>query len=197
MKSGFLWTPEEETFDSYRPAKVRLLGEEVEKRLWNREGVWHGIQGANPWCVAYVWLHWWASWEGSREPIIEPRDLYARIRRSAGRSLARTPGATVSEGRDVILAEGWARTYARLVDTEEIHHALIASGPVIIGSEWTTGMHQDRMSAAGRPLGAHAYLLDGYDRGMVRVKNSLTKREQRLPLQVLGSLKWEAWIALP
>lgn len=191
MTTGLIWTPQLELREATVAPSV--LGLPVTERLHPRDEVWHGYQGSTPHCVAYTWLHWWAARNRAEEVPFHPRELYREARKLMPSPPAE--GAVLSAGFRVMHREGLATQMARLMSWEGIREYLVATGPVVIASEWRRGMGRTRMRATGRTTGGHAFLLDGVDGDEARVKNSTTRKEQWLPLPMLDELRWEAWIA--
>ncbi len=194
MNSGLLWTPKAklDVLPSIRDTP-ELLGTPLEERLHPRgEGIWHGQQGGTPHCAAYAWLHWYAVHMRSDEPALEPKDLYLAAREHSSSS---AHGTTLVAAGIAMGFRLWR--FARLTTAEEISLAVLASGPVVFASTWSTDMARKYMRPTGRELGAHGYLLDGYKQGRFRVKNSLSRHAQWLDEADLDRLEWEAWLALP
>lgn len=138
-------------------------------------------QGATPHCTAAALLHWREDGPiTTKGPAsIRRADLYARIQaqdRAEGRWFAE--GATSLAMAKVARALGWCGEFRWGRSLDELIAAVLTAGPVLVGTWWTTGMHEPdahgMLRYAGAQLGGHEYLVNGVslDREVFRIKNS-------------------------
>jgi len=162
-------------------------------RYWHHRA-WRGDQGQTPQCVAYAWLHWIAHGPhtsrslGRRQagpmPYIQPRDLYCRAQQldpwpgdcTSPRS-QQYDGTSVRAGAKALQERGFIGSYWWAWSLEPVIQALLTTGPVVVGTTWTSGMSDPVdgfIRPTGRVEGGHAYVLDGVslDRKVVRMTNS-------------------------
>lgn len=158
-------------------------------RYWWPSG-WWGDQGASPRCVAYAWLHKVA--DGPRTtrrtpsvnqtPAMPPSDLYCAAQTrdpwDGDCTDPRYDGTSVRAGAKALTDAGIIDGYRWAWDIDTVTRALLETGPVIVGTTWTTGMftpdQHGRIRPDGTDAGGHAYVLNGIntDTGWIRLKNS-------------------------
>lgn len=191
MTTGFTWAGTAAQEHPAPPAIPQALGTPVTRREWAAPDVWHGQQGRTPHCSAFAWLHWRAVVDRSSTPAVEPRALYREAKRGRrGEVLSLVDVYRAMERR------GLAGPLYRLASLEDVRHAVLGTGPVLLGVDWSPGMMEPRMTPAGRADGAHAVLLDGFRAGRATVRNSLVREHQELRLDDITELRWEAWLPL-
>lgn len=134
-------------------------------------------QGAHPHCVGYAWKHYLVC-----SPVITSMgpsadDIYYASQRIDGFPDSQ-PGTTVRAGAEVLRSLGYIEKYvwARNVD-EVVNWLLSGKGPVVAGTDWWTGMADQRGQYAeltGTIEGGHAWMLIGWDaeRDVGRIANS-------------------------
>jgi len=86
-------------------------------------------------------------------------------------------GTSVRAGAKVLADRGHIGEYRWAWDLETVVRALLDVGPVVVGTNWYSGMfepNQGIIDISGTVAGGHAYLLNGVNRnkGMIRLKNS-------------------------
>jgi hypothetical protein len=159
----------------------------LRKRDWFADG-WWGDQGYTPQCVAYAWLHWLNdgpvlySALPSRRPGHDPNDVYCTAQTydpwPGDCTNPQYDGTALRSGAKVIQERGHIANYYWANTVDEIVTALLELGPVVMGTNWYTGMDLPDFQGYVRPTGSygggHAYLLNGVDldKGWVRIKNS-------------------------
>jgi hypothetical protein len=93
------------------------------------------------------------------------------------------PGTSVRAGAQMLRSWGVISSFRWAWDADTVVHALLTTGPVVVGTWWYTDMFtpiKDKTNgkmmirASGSKAGGHAYLLNGVniDKGLIRVKNS-------------------------
>lgn len=90
-------------------------------------------------------------------------------------------GTSVRAGVKVLEEQGRVERYVWAYSAEEIKQWVLAFGPVIVGTEFTTGMRDIKgpgwyMNPVGNPIGGHCYEINGYSksRHAFRSPNSWT-----------------------
>lgn len=146
---------------------------------------WHGSmfldQKSTPHCVEYSWHHyvqtgiirpkgWYPYWmEHSLYPAMQEVDEWPGTDYD---------GTSVRAGAKIMQEQGFISSYHWAWDLETVVSAVINLGPVVMGTNWYSGMFEPdargRVKADGYVAGGHAWLLDGANRkhGMARAKNS-------------------------
>lgn len=188
IRLGRLHLPDER--DEEYPIRPMLAGAPDRTwRYWWANG-WWGDQGPTPRCVAFAWLHKVA--DGPRTtrltpsvdttPAMDPRGLYCTAQTldpwdgDCTRPLY--DGTSVRAGAKALVAAGVIEGYRWAWDADTVVAALLALGPVVVGTTWTEGMSRPDergvLHPTGRVQGGHAYVLNGVNTrtGMVRCKNS-------------------------
>lgn len=157
-------------------------------------------QGGTSQCVGYSGYQWLTASPVRNMPKFEPENLYY-----AAQDVDEWPG-TNYEGTSVralfkvLKARGLVAEYRWAFDAETVIDHLLTRGPVVVGTDWTTGMFMadkegyiDDIGSAS--VGGHAYLLIGANRN--RKKKNGTKGAVRV-LSSWGT-KWadggRAWLS--
>lgn len=154
-------------------------------RYWNAQG-WWGNQRSTPQCVAYSWLHLLEDGpitipetpHGGSEPIIPPYELYNDAQLIDEWPGTNYDGTSVRAGAKVLKDRGLITEYRWAWDIDTLVNALLTTGPIVVGTNWYSGMWDINSSGfleiTGRVEGGHAYVLNGVNtrEERVRVKNS-------------------------
>jgi hypothetical protein len=150
------------------------------RRYWY-DNAWRGDQGWLPHCVGFAWTGWLEAGPVrhiGRTPIIDPSHVYyeaQKVDEWPGEGYA---GTSVRAGAKILRRLGFIKSYHWARNLNDIVKALIAYGPVVVGTAWYEGMDQPRpngiVRARGKMLGGHAYLLTGVNRRkrLLRITNS-------------------------
>lgn len=147
-------------------------------------------QGNWPACVGYAWAHWLAA--GPTRNLIAGRTeyaaaIYAKALYKAAQQIDEWPGedyegTSVRAGVKVLRDEGYVTEFRWATELSDVVEAVLLFGPVVVGTDWYSGMDQPTLSTSGRAimfstgrlLGGHAFLVTGVneDTGLFRIKNS-------------------------
>jgi len=153
-------------------------------KYWWSSG-WWGDQGHTPHCVAFSWAHWLSAGPitqkksriGGKSPF-DTNQLYNDAQKLDIWPGENYDGTSVRAGAKVLQKAGYIKNYLWSWDLETTIHALLTSGPVVVGTWWYYDMFfpskSGRISASGSKMGGHAYLLDGVNvkKKLFRIKNS-------------------------
>jgi hypothetical protein len=179
-----------------RQFAVAVKSSELTRKMWPDTN-WEGDQAATPRCVGYAWAHWLDASPISQ--FANPDGIYELAQAIDEWEGTDYEGTSVRAGAKVLERIGFIARYEWAFDVEQIIETLLQVGPVVVGTEWLSGMMKPDcrglIRARGRSAGGHAYLLSGGDRqqGLVRLKNSWglrwgVKGRAYLPLEDLGQL---------
>ena len=158
----------------------------LSNRYWYCNG-WSGDQGTSNYCTAYSWLAYLHDGPVVQEafaqkPMYNPRDLYLKFQENDGITKPSYEGSTVRAGAKVLKKLGFLKEYRWTRNIDEITKALLVFGPVVVGSQWYSGMMKTdsygKVKVDGRVIGGHAYVLNGVDivKNTYRIKNSWGSR---------------------
>lgn len=151
------------------PATSRMV------RHWTSRGVMD--QGATSQCVAYACVKWLTTSPVINKPV-DPKGLYDEAQRLDAWQGEAYDGTSVRAGMKALKGRGLISEYRWATTAEDVISYVLASGPVVMGTTWTTGLSQpDRrgfISFDGENIGGHAWLIIGASRklGAVRMVNS-------------------------
>lgn len=150
-------------------------------RYWENDG-WWGDQGWTSQCVAYAWTHWLEDGPVPQDgpaPCVDPAAIYREAQKIDEWPGEDYEGTSVRAGAKVLQALGYIREYRWAYTLEDVVAVLLELGPVVVGTAWYDSMfdpHPDEtLRIRGkRPVGGHAYLLNGVNTKTerVRLKNS-------------------------
>lgn len=134
-------------------------------------------QGDKPWCVAYATENWLraAPTETSDGPDVAT--IYAEAQKRDGIPMPHD-GTMVRAAFAYMQELGRVGEYVWATDETEILHWVLLKGPVVLGTDWFTGMAEPDDSGlihlTGRLEGGHAYLIFEADRdaGLLTFANS-------------------------
>jgi hypothetical protein len=138
-------------------------------------------QGRTSQCVEFSWHHYvqtgkvrpkqrWPYWEYG-----VPYSEMQKVDEWAGEDY---DGTSVRAGAKIMQQMGFIDSYLWAWELEPVLDALALVGPVVMGTNWYSGMTRPtlggRARVSGWVEGGHAWLLDGvnFDKGIVRAKNS-------------------------
>ena len=144
-------------------------------RYW-QDHRWVGDQGTTPHCVGYAWAHWLHA--APFKQFLEPTGIYSLAQLLDEWQGTNYDGTSVRAGAKALSALGLIGRYEWADSVNQIAATILKRGPVVVGTQWTTGMSNPSEGGIIRPvgdaLGGHAYLLTGVslDRRVFRVKNS-------------------------
>lgn len=150
------------------------------KRFWRSSTYW-GDQGETSQCVAYSWIHYIHHGPltmPGKYPIVPPVEVYMQAQKIDEWPGENYDGTSVRAGAEVLKSLGYIAEYRWGYTLEELIQAVLHIGPVVVGTDWLTGMFEPDANgfirANGWPAGGHAYLIDGADtkNKYFRIKNS-------------------------
>lgn len=127
-------------------------------------------QGNENSCVGYTCAQWaQTSPIRTRLPANHGSVIYRRALQIDEFHGEQDTGTSIRAGVKVLEEQGRVERYVWAYSAEEVKQWILAFGPVIIGTEFTTGMRDVvgpgwYMNPTGNPVGGHAYLLNGYSR---------------------------------
>jgi hypothetical protein len=151
-------------------------------QYWDDEQ-WWGDQGRTSECVAYSWIHWLEDGPvyqpASPQPILNPNTVYKAAQKIDEWPGENYNGTSIRAGAKILQQEGFIQNYYWTRDVNVLANTILNTGPVVVGTYWYSNMMRPNlrtglMSATGRILGAHAYVINGVDlnRRLFRIKNS-------------------------
>lgn len=177
--------PRDEAF----PMQAVLAAPEPDltSRYWYANGLW-ADQGATGTCVGHAWAHYIEdgpiTWPGSIDPFHIYREAAERDPWPENDDGDLQFGTSVRAGAKYLLASGRISEYRWAWTLEPIVTALLATGPVVIGSSWYRDMFEpdsngviDLIGGRSNYVGGHAYVFNGVNvnTGMLRGKNSWSR----------------------
>ncbi len=172
-KYGFGRYPSEDERD--RKYALSLSVSDKQRKMWTDTN-WEGDQKATPRCVGYAWAHWLDA--APLRQFARPDGIYELAQAVDEWEGTDYDGTSVRAGAKVLERIGYIGGYQWAFDVEQVVEAILQVGPVVVGTDWLSGMLRPNaeglIRATGRSVGGHAYLLSGVDRqqGKFRVKNS-------------------------
>jgi hypothetical protein len=151
-------------------------------QYWDDEQ-WWGNQGNTSECVAYSWIHWLEDGPvyqpTSPQPILNPNTVYKAAQKIDEWPGENYNGTSIRAGAKILQQQGFIQNYYWTRDVNVLANTILNTGPVVVGTYWYSNMMRPNlrtglMSATGRILGAHAYVINGVDlnRRLFRIKNS-------------------------
>lgn len=172
--------------DAAFPMRAALAAQPATRtyRYWNL-GPWQGDQGRTSHCVAYSLMHWLQAGPVTNRrveggPYLPPGDVYREaqlIDEWAGEEPTYY-GTSVRAGCKVLQAKGLVGSYLWGTSLDDVLDAVLAKGPVVMGTDWWTGFFTPDVSGLVKPTGVveggHAWMIYGANRttGMVSCRNS-------------------------
>ena len=153
---------------------------EVTRRFWWTGGLW-ADQGDTGTCVGHAWAHYIedgpVTWEGEIDPFLIYREACLRDPWPENDDGDTNFGTSVRAGAKYLKEIGKITEYRWAWDLDTVVQALLATGPVVVGTNWYLSMFNPNkgvLSIDGGVVGGHAYLLNGVntETQMLRVKNS-------------------------
>lgn len=149
-------------------------------RAWYANG-WWGDQGPTSMCVAYAWTHWLEDGPVSQKgvpPVVYPVALYREAQLVDEWPGEGYDGTSVRAGAKVLQSQGFISSYHWAASLDDIVNAVLTLGPVVMGTNWYSGMMTPDAKGLIRPVGSivggHAWVIDGINTKtrLARVKNS-------------------------
>lgn len=178
---GRLYLPDER--DKQYPMK-KLFGAEPRTlpiaRYW-KDYNWVGNQHRTPRCVGFAWTHWLESdpvVHNAPSPVVWPAKIYNAAQKIDEWPGENYDGTSVRAGAKVLQSMGFISSYYWAETLWDIVRAVLERGPVVVGTNWYSGMSDPGpdgiMRASGYWEGGHAYLLTSADRRRkrFRIRNS-------------------------
>jgi hypothetical protein len=153
-------------------------------------------QGQEGACVGFAWCHFLLAAPISTrqtDATATARALYREAQRVDEWDGEDYEGTSVRAGAKVLQSRRQLASYVWAWDAETVARYVLTQGPVIMGTDWLTGMDQPDargfVHVTGRVRGGHAWALLGYNRtrGIFRLVNSWGA--------AWGPHKGRAWIA--
>ncbi len=143
-----------------------VVPEGVRSKRWRlTQRLDQGREGA---CVGFAWTH-----EIAAEPLRgKVDDAYARRVYREAQLVDEWPGeqyegTSVLAGAKIVQGLGWMSEYRWAFTLEDILRALSHEGPVVMGTNWLSGMFNTDpagfLNVSGSVAGGHAYVLRGLD----------------------------------
>lgn len=155
----------------------------LSQRYWNADG-WWGDQGGTPHCVGYAWAHWIEDGpveHAGKAPIVSPDLIYNEAQKLDEWVGEDYDGTSVRGGAKFLARDKKIGSYYWAFDINTIINTLLNVGPVVVGTHWYSNMMRPNrfglITATGKILGGHAYVLNGIDMKTrrIRLKNSWGK----------------------
>ena len=147
-------------------------------RYWNDSGAWLD-QGSTSSCVGHAWAHYIEDGPITHAGTVDPFIIYQLAQKLDEWPGADYDGTSVRGGARAVHDGGWIEgVYAWAFTVEDIVQALLEVGPVVVGTDWYSGMtepdEEGFLSMEGALEGGHAYLLNGVNvqKKALRMKNS-------------------------
>lgn len=169
-------------------AVLPTIPSNITEKYWWDNG-WWGDQGQSSECVAYSWLHFVEdgpvvqNYHTNRaKPLIEPNKLYRECQLRDPWRGEQYNGTSVRAGALILKDLGIIREYRWASSVNEIKHALLTIGPMVVGTKWYSGMmnvdSKGFIKPSGSDMGGHAYVINGVDtkNKFFKIKNSWGKR---------------------
>ena len=182
-KLGRIHVPDERDGNFLLRTLLPVKATERTFKYWWSNG-WWGNQGNTPQCVAYSWTHWLA--EGpitqnstvNGSATIDVAKLYHDAQKVDTWAGENYDGTSVRAGAKILKDMGYISSYYWAWDIDTLINTLLTISPVVVGTEWKYDMffpnEKGIISATGKSMGGHAYLLDGVNvkKKLIRIKNS-------------------------
>jgi len=149
----------------------------VERRVWPIDGTIAPLdQGPTSQCTAYGGEHFLLAGPVQQPIYMTPAQLYRANQLNdewpgTETDDPRYEGSSVHALMKVLKAAGLIERYVWAFEAETVRKWVLMKGPVVVGTDWLSGMEQSTSAgfvrAKGNVLGGHCYLLIGCD---MRVK---------------------------
>jgi hypothetical protein len=155
----------------------------ITSKYWQSD-LWWGDQGSTPQCVGYAWAHWFDDGPITHRgpyPSVNPSIIYTEAQKLDEWPGENYAGTSVRGGAKYLKASGKIRSYLWAFNVTTLINTVLSVGPVVVGTNWYTGMfYPDRnglIRISGRIAGGHAYQINGVDTvtQRFRIKNSWGK----------------------
>lgn len=188
IQFGFLQSPDERD-GLFSVSSLLLENAFITEKYWWADG-WWGNQGASSMCVAFSWSHWLEDGpvvqdgiSAQREkPLFKPEQFYKACRERDEFPGMNYNGTSVRAGAKVLKELGVIKEYRWANNITDVINTLLTLGPMVVGTKWYSDMNTPTskgvITPTGKPLGGHAYVLNGVDtvKKTIRIKNSWGKR---------------------
>lgn len=163
-------------------AAPRMIEGEKTYNYWN-DSIWFLDQGPQPHCVEYSLHHYMLDSPHTHggPPLWQWGELYRQAQLVDEWEGEDYEGTSVRAGAKVLLDWGYLEQYLWAWDIDSIINAVLYSGPVIVGTNWYSGMYntdsKGYIHASGRLMGGHAYDINGVNTKseFFRIKNSWSR----------------------
>lgn len=175
-KFGRLYAPD--VRDAAYPLKASRIAAAVRvSRHWNVGPILD--QGDKPQCVGYAWAQFLASAPIMTRHRVLPSylDIYREAQRVDEWPGENYDGTSVRAGAKFLQKAGILLEYRWALDAGTLKDFLLTRGPVVVGTDWFSGMSTPRwidnkksslndayLDPSGQYEGGHAYTLVGYSR---------------------------------
>lgn len=158
----------------------------ITHRNWYADGAWLD-QGNTGTCVGHAWAHWFEDGPYTHPGTIDPfaiYDLATELDEWPGNEHDRDAGTSTRAGCEALIQMGHVSSYHWAFDVETIRDTILTLGPVVVGTNWYTGMfdpwpdgksgYRPILKPGGSIAGGHEYVLDGVNivEEWFRMKNS-------------------------
>lgn len=142
-------------------------------------------QGLTQHCVAYSGEQFLTTYPVSNKPYTDPVELYKLCQLNDEWRDVPHEGTSVRALFKILKAAGYIDNYSWAFDAGTVRRFVLMNGPVVLGTNWYSGMYDiDRrgfIRPVGAPSGGHAYLVRGAEdnitcpdgsRGAFRIVNA-------------------------
>jgi len=156
----------------------------ITEKYWWADG-WWGDQGSSSMCVAYSWLHFLEDgpvvqnyFHDRPKPLLEPSRFYKECQLRDPWQGEQYNGTSVRAGALILKDLGIINEYRWASSVNEIKHALLTIGPMVVGTKWYSNMMKTNnkgfLDITGNDMGGHAYVINGVDikNNFFQIKNS-------------------------
>ncbi len=153
------------------------------KRGWrhHHSGKPYLDQGSEGACVGFGWANTFNAGPIICKPPLQDAEavgIYKEAQRHDEWEGEWYSGSSVNGGALALRARGWIGAFRWAWDLDTVVDAVLRWGPVVLGTDWYSGMFRPDakgvLHASGYVAGGHAYALVGVNKktGMGRIKNS-------------------------
>ena len=152
----------------------------ITTKYWD-SNEWWGNQGRTSQCVGYAWSHWIEDGPIIHEgtpPIVSPDVIYFNAQKIDEWPGENYHGTSVRAGAKYLKNINKISSYYWAFDLNTLIQSVLYLGPVVVGTNWYSNMfypnRNGTISATGRVVGGHAYVINGVDttKQLFRLKNS-------------------------
>jgi hypothetical protein len=163
--------------------KINLPKTLLTEKYWDADG-WWGNQKNTPHCVGFSWAHWIDDGPIKHvglKPNTDPVLIYRNAQKLDEWPGENYNGTSVRGGAKYLKSAGKIKSYLWTFNINTLIQTLLTQGPVVVGTNWYTGMFYPNkdglIKLSGRVAGGHAYVLNGVNtkKQQFRIKNSWGK----------------------